>query len=288
MDGEIRFDVAILLATRKRTQALSNAVKSIVDKAEDKRRIQIILAFDEDDDVGLPYFLEHIKPWLRDQGVNTKHIVTERYGYSCLNRYYNLMANMAEAHWVMMWNDDAIMDTQGWDRVVASYNNQFKVLRVHANNDHPFAIFPIVPRLWIRMTGQMSRFQEVDHETSHIAYLIDVMETIPVWCTHDRAVLTGNNEDETYQQRIYYNHDPKNPNSFYYPKYRDMRFRDADVLTMYLKSRGHDASWWEDIKAGKNKTPFAKLVMNDPNRQSQAANMPEYAEFVVKQPDSTQ
>ena len=82
MDGEIRFDVAILLATRKRTQALSNAVKSIVNKAEDKRRIQIILAFDEDDDVGLPYFLEHIKPWLRDQGVNTKHIVTERYGYS--------------------------------------------------------------------------------------------------------------------------------------------------------------------------------------------------------------
>lgn len=282
MDGEIRYDIAILLATRKRTQALSNSVKSIVEKTDDKSRIQFIFAFDEDDDVGLPYFQENVREWLREQGVNTKFIITERYGYARLNRYYNLMANMAESHWVMMWNDDAIMETQGWDRIVAAYNGQMKVLRVHANNEHPFAIFPIVPRLWVRITGQMSRFQEVDHETSHIAYLLDILETIPVWCTHDRADLTGNNEDETYEQRIYYNHDPNNPNSFYYPKYRDMRLRDADILSTYMKSRGLDTSWWESIKKGENKTPFAKLVMNDPNRQSQAANMKEYEQFVVK------
>ncbi len=282
MNGEIIFDIAVCLATRGRTTALSNAVTSIVEKTTDKSKIQLILAFDDDDAVGFNWYNQNLKEWLKEQGVSTKVIISERFGYSQLNRYYNLMANMSESHWIMMWNDDAIMDTQGWDREVAAHNGQFKVLRVHANNDHPFAIFPIVPRAWVRITGQMSRFQEVDHETSHIAYLLDVMETIPVWCTHDRADLTGNNEDETYQQRIYYNHDPANPKSFYYPKYRDMRLRDTEILSSFLKGRGVDMSWWESIKAGNNKTPFAKLVMNDPNRQSQAANMAEYAEFVSK------
>lgn len=275
-------DIAILLPSRGRTTALSNSVHSIINKAHEKDKLQFFFCFDDDDEKGLTWFQNEIKPWLKEQKVQTVLTITERFGYGNLHKYINLMANMADAHWCMMWGDDAIMDTDGWDREIAKHNGTFKVLRTHANNDHPFSIFPIVPKMWIRLTGQMSRFNEVDHETSHIAYLIDVMETIPVWCTHDRADLTGNNEDETYQQRIYYNHDPKNPNSFYYPKYRDMRFKDADILTMYLKSRGRENSWWDDIKAGKNKTPFSKLVENDPNRQSQAANMPEYAEFVVK------
>ena len=154
------YDVAILLATRGRTQALSNSVKSIIGKAAEKDKIQIIFAFDEDDDVGLTHFYKEIKPWLAQQKVNNKIIISERYGYAQLNRYYNLMANITESHWVMMWNDDAIMETEGWDREIAAYNGEFKVLGVQTHNEHPFSIFPIVPKLWIRILGQMTRYQE--------------------------------------------------------------------------------------------------------------------------------
>lgn len=268
------YDVAILLATRGRTQALANSILSIVGKAEDKSKIQLILGFDEDDHNGLGYFNENLKIWLKEQGVSTKVLITERYGYAKLNAYYNLLANLAESHWVMMWNDDAIMETEGWDREIAAYNGEFKVLGVMTHNDHPFSIFPIVPKMWIKILGQMSRYQEVDHECSAIGYMLDIFQRIPVLCTHDRADLTGNNKDETYQQRVIYSHRDKNdPNSFVNPYYVQKRVDDAERLSKYLKLLGVDQSWWESIKSGENKMPFLKQAANDPNKQTYAGRI---------------
>jgi hypothetical protein len=118
--------------------------------------------------------------------------------------------------------------------------------------------------MWVRILGQVARHQQTDHEVSHMAYLLDIFERIPVHVTHDRADLTGNNMDETYKNRPYASHDPNDPASIYHPSYSKARHNDLDQLTAYMKHLGMDTSWWENVKSGKNEEPFIKLAMNDP------------------------
>lgn len=264
------YDIAICIPTRGRTVALATSIKSMINRASKPDRIQVIVAFDHDDYVGISYFNEKIKHWLEEKNVTYTVMITPRYGYIALNKYVNVMARAAEAEWIIFWNDDAIMDTDGWDREIAKYNGKFRILSFHAHNSHPYTIFPIVPHMWVRILGQVARHQQTDHEVSHMAYLLDIFERIPVHVTHDRADLTGNNMDETYMNRPYASHDPNDPASIYHPSYSKARHNDLDQLTAYMKHLGMDTSWWENVKSGKNEEPFIKLAMNDPNLQTVA------------------
>ena len=38
------------------------------------------------------------------------------------------------------------------------------------------------------------------------------------------------------------------------------------ALDEYMKSKGFDSSWWENVKTG-NQDPWVKLQENDPNKQ---------------------
>lgn len=267
---ELPFDVAVCIPTRGRTVALATSIMSMVNRATRPDRIQVIVAFDQDDYVGVSYFNEKIKGWLLEKDVSHTVLITPRYGYIQLNHYVNLMAKVSEAHWVIFWNDDAIMDTDGWDREIAKYNDKFRILAFNAHNEHPYSIFPIVPHMWVRVLGHVARHQQTDHEVSHMAYLLDIFERIPVYVTHDRADLTGNNDDETYANRPYATNDPKDIDSFYHITYTKARHQDLDRLSEYMKYIGMDTSWWETTKAGTNKDPFKKLADNDTNFQTVA------------------
>lgn len=267
MDEKQPFSIAVLLTTRNRTNMLKMCLTSLVNRAADKSKIQIIISFDRDDYVGWGYYNDVVKHWLNEQKVSHQVVITERYGYIALHRYYNIMAKMAEADWVMTWGDDAIMETDGWDKIIASKTGEFKLLSVMAHNEHPYSIFPIVPRMWIRLLGQLSRHQMFDAEVSQMAYLLDIFERIPVYVTHDRFDLTGNNKDQTYEGRVYLEHNPNDPRDFRHPNNTSKRIQDIDRLCQYMKNIGLDTSWWESCKNGTNKMPFAKLAANDPHRQ---------------------
>lgn len=272
LELKLPYDVAVLLPTRGRTTALETAIKSLVNKAANIPKLQILLAFDEDDTIGFPYFESVIKPWLLEKEAIFSTVITPRYGYNSLHRYGNILARMAEAEWVIFWNDDAIMETDGWDAEIAKYNGKFQILSVLANREHPYSIFPIVPYNWIRILGHLTRHQQIDHEISQMAYLLDIFQRIPVHVTHDRADLTGNNKDDTHQSTSsqYDPNDPNDPNSFYHRTYCDARQLDIEHLYAYMKHLGMDTSWWDDFKSGKNKEPFSKLADNDTNFQTVA------------------
>lgn len=270
LQTQLPYDIAITIPTRGRTTALMTSIMSMINRATRPDRIQVIVGFDQDDMSSVDYFNENIKPVLIEKDIAHTVMITPRYGYYKLNHYVNLMAKIAEAHWIIFWNDDAIMDTDGWDRVIASYNDKFRLLSFRAHNDHPYSIFPIVPHMWVRVLGHVARHQQSDHEVSHMAYLLNIFERINVHVTHDRADLTGNNNDETYANRPYATNDPNHIDSFYHPTYTNARHQDLDRLTEYMKYIGMDTSWWEGVKAGTNKEPFVKLADNDPNFQTVA------------------
>ena len=260
------YKISILLPTRGRSTALKRSVKSLFDLADNPDQIQLMLGFDTDDTDGITAFQELLQPWLDSEGISYTAMLFEPMGYIRLNEYVNTLGQNSDADWLVFWNDDAYMETQGWDNVIANHTGEFKLLAFHTHNDHPYSIFPIVPREWLDTMGYLSPHQISDGWLSQQAYMLDVWDRIPVDVVHDRHDLTGNNNDDTYKNRPMLEGNPRDPNDFHHPGWTNYRMQDCDKLSAYMKSRGMNTEWWENIKAG-IQDPWEKLRNNDPHGQ---------------------
>ena len=261
-----QYNIAVLLPTHKRTDALRRSLFSLIDLAHDLDSVQFRFGIDNNDDIGLDYFTDNIQPELDERDINYEALGFEPLGYAGLNQYFNTLARDADADWLFVWCDDAIMQTQDWDQRIRECTGEFRLLKVHTHNEHPYSIFPIYPAEWIETLGYISRHQMGDAESSQMAYWLDIMKIIEVDVTHDRADLTGNNKDEAYQKRELLEGNPNNPRDLHHEFFVKHRFIDAERLATYMKSRGLSTQWWEDTKSGKI-APMKRLKENDPNNQ---------------------
>lgn len=260
-----KYSVAVLLPTRSRTTALTDSVTSIVSRATDCNSIQILFGFDNDDEVGLGHFESVIQPFLDNHGVDYEAQAFDSMGYAGLNRYYNHLAKTASADWFFVWNDDATMETPGWDDVIRSYNGQFRLLKVHTHNEHPYSIFPIVPRAWYDLFGHFSRHQMIDAELSQMAYCLDLIEIVDIDVIHNQVELTKDTTDPL-KPKVRFEGNPNNPWDFHNTQVTQQRYADCNRVAEYMKSQGLDTEWWERVKRGEQ-DPWEKLQANDINRQ---------------------
>ena len=273
-----QYSIAILLPTRGRTAALSRSVISLFNRAVNPKSIQLLLAFDNDDDIGRDHFTNELEPWLIEKDIAYMAMEFEPVGYIRLNEYFNALAINADADWLMTWNDDAIMDSSGWDRVITAHTGQFKLLALHTHNDHPYSIFPIIPKAWIDVTKHYSPHQMIDAWVSQQAYMLDIFKRIDVWATHDRHDLTGNNTDSTFKARVALEGHLDTPGDFHHMATVNLRMIETETIANYMKSVGLDTTFWENVLLGEQ-YPWARLVENDTNKQM--------AQFVVDTPLST-
>jgi len=189
----------------------------------------------------------------------------EPLGYQGLNQYYNGLGVQASADWLFVWNDDAVMETTGWDKIITDHDGEFKLLKVHTHGEHPYSIFPIYPKEWYDLFKFLSRHQMVDAELSQIAYLLDLIEIVEIYVTHDRADLTGNNDDTTQKKKVTYEGNPSHPLDFHNQVFSNNRIIDATYIAKHLKATGRDTTWWENVIAGKQ-DPWVKMRANDVNK----------------------
>jgi hypothetical protein len=267
------YSIAVLCPTRGRTSPLSLAIKSVVNRADNPNQIQLLLGFDNDDAVGLKHFKEDLQPWLDEKGITYTALQFERLGYAGLNRYYNGLAEHSDADWFLSWSDDAVMETQGWDSVMTSYNGQFKLLKAHAHNEHPYSIFPMWPREWYDLFGHCSRHQMIDAELSQMAYMLDLIEIVPIYITHNRPDVVKGESDSTHKERVLFEGNPYNPQDFHNVNFITAREKDCEIIAEYLRSKNIDTSWWEGVVARKN-NPWTKMHENDPNGQMTQIRVP--------------
>jgi len=260
------YQIAILLPTRGRTAALDRSLIGLLEQADDLDSIQLLLGLDTDDAVGLAHFQDELQPKLDDLGVNYTAMTFAPIGYGRLNEYINELAKNSSADWLFFWNDDAIMETQGWDKKITEHTGEFKLLAVHTHNDHPYSIFPIVPRAWLDLIGHLSLHSMTDAWLSQNAYCVDIWERIDVHVLHDRADLTGNNLDATYKERELLEGNPGNPRDFHHALMTLHRMQECDKLNEYLERINADSSFWKRVKDGKQ-DPWENLRNNDVNKQ---------------------
>ena len=266
MTEKNQYSIAVLLPTRGRTDALARSIMGLLNRAVEPQKIHLMLGFDNDDQSGIDHFQTEIQPWLDKKDINYTAMVFEPMGYTRLNEYVNALAKATSADWYMFWNDDAIMETTGWDREIAKHTGEFKLLAVHTHKDHPYSIFPIAPHAWLNELGHLSPHQISDAWLSQQAYILNIFERIPVWVTHDRHDLTGNNNDDTYKNRIMYEGRPNDPTDFHHTSWVLLRMNEAEKLSNYMNRCGIDTEWWKHVKMGKQ-NPWEKLIANDTNNQ---------------------
>ena len=260
------YDIAILLATRGRTESLGRCIRSLIELADAPDRLQLMFAFDDDDTTGAAYFQEHLQPWMDERELNYTAMQFERQGYHRLNVYNNKLAEHTDARWLMIWNDDAVMETQGWDTEIMKREGEFKLLAVYTHKDHPYSIFPILPRKWYELLGYISPHSVQDGWLSQQAYVLDIFERIPVWVLHDRADITGNNNDATFRERAALEGRPDDPNDFHNAQQIELRQRDCAALATYMWQNGFSTEFFERTLRGEQ-NPWEKLAQNDVNNQ---------------------
>ncbi len=257
-----------MLPTRGRTTALETSLISLLDCADDPSGIELLLAFDHDDTASYQYFLHTIAPRIDERSAGYTCFAFQRLGYIRLNEYVNYLASQSQGRWLMFWGDDAIMETQGWDQRILEVD-QFRVLRIPTHNQHPYAIFPIVPRAWYEMFGYISAHQLSDTWCSQIGYIINIIQNIDVQVTHDRFDITGNNHDDTWKNRPMLEGNPKDPRDFNHESWSRRRWDDCVKIVEHLRAQGDDVvEWFDRVRAG-TQDPWEKMFSPeyDPNKQ---------------------
>jgi ribosomal protein S15P/S13E len=259
--------ISFLLPTRGRTAALKQSIESLLSLADMPRTIQICIGFDRDDVATYDYFVEHIQPLFDQYQAGYVVMKFNPMGYANLHKYSNTLAkHTGNSDWLIIWNDDTVMQTPGWDTVIQSRTGQFKLLAFHTHQDHPYSIFPVVPRKWYELLDYISPHPSQDAWVSQQAYMLDIWERIPVNVLHDRHDITGNNADDTFKNRIILEGNPKNPWDFHSQQMLEFRHRDCEKLAKYMKSQGISTEFFENIFKGVQ-NPWEKLAQNDVNSQ---------------------
>jgi len=260
-------DISVLLPTRGRTDMLKRSLMTLAELADDISRVEMLLAFDHDDQASIDFFNHSVAPELDQAGAAYALYGFDRLGYIRLNEYLNSLAGHSQGRWLFFWGDDAIMESRGWDTRIAEVTD-FRVLRIPTHNLHPYAIWPIVPRKWYEMFGYISAHQLTDSWVSQIGYILDIVQDIDVTATHDRFDLTGNNNDDTFQNRPMLEGDPKHPFDFNHVSWRKQRMDDAQQINHYRRALGDDCSWFDRVLAGEQ-DPWVRMTSPecDPNRQ---------------------
>ena len=233
-------DISVLLPVRARPIPMEQCLHTLIDTATKPERIEVLIAFDDDDTDTIDYFVDVIAPYLDAKGVTYSAMQFKRLGYLRLNEYLNELANHSTGKWIFFWNDDAVMTTTAWDDVIREHNDRFALLRAETNHEHPYAIFPILPRKWVEITGNISPHQINDAWTSQIGWMLDIVTTIPVMIEHERFDLTGKNDDDVYKNRPMLEGDPRSPRDFNHSDWRKRRMQDAMKIGNYLEPLGYD------------------------------------------------
>jgi hypothetical protein len=256
------YDIAVIMPTRGRTEMLLDSIKSLILNADDVSRIQVLLAFDEDDSVGYTFYQSDVRVFMEQAGVAHATWKTPRLGYRRLHDYYNFLAAQAQSTWILGWNDDARMDSQGWDTEIRSYQGQFRLLAFRSNHDHPYAIFPVIPADWFHVLGHYSLHNQTDAWISQIAYALGIYQPIRSYVTHERADLVeGVVQDATYQEREYQEGDVNNPVDFVHPEVSRRRWQATDRLAWYLDRIGQPTRWLQVLSG--QQQPFDQMLAND-------------------------
>jgi len=151
--------VSVLLPSRTRPQGLFHAVSSLVARCDDPAHIEILIRLDDDDSES-KIAVEYMQKVFGETVAIQSLIGPRREGYGALNEFLEELCAVACGDFLFLFNDDAVMDTNGWDVTVGCFRDEFCVLRFRNPKPHKYAhltAFPLIHRKVYEVIGHFSK-----------------------------------------------------------------------------------------------------------------------------------
>lgn len=197
--------ISVLLPTRKRVHMVEKSLTSVLDYAADPSRIQVAVAYDEDDDQSHNYFQSDTwKNFVNQRRCGSITLQCPAWGYSDLHKYYNELAAKTHGSWLLAWNDDALMLTPGWDQQLYEVRDFQGMVHMRCTTYPKLTLFPLFPRSWVDFFGCATGGPHIDSWIQDVCREAGTVKTITAEVLHDRFSETGNNNDETFQNRTWH------------------------------------------------------------------------------------
>jgi hypothetical protein len=119
-------------------------------------------------------------------------LISDRHGYERLHVYYQQLAAASRARWLLVWNDDAVMLTQGWDTVLDHLPRSVLVADLQSHHS-PMCCFPAVRREAVRAAGKFSSDNpHVDSFWQVVGELSGTIAAVPIEVHHEQGSRAGN------------------------------------------------------------------------------------------------
>ena len=214
--------VSFLIPSRNRVELLKKSITSIVDTYEFTVDFDIMIRmdFDQADQC------DQIIDWVHRNSYQdfVKVFCGYRYYYENIHKYFNELSPMSDKKWLWMWNDETLMQSQGWDKIIRPHLNKFQLIFPQNNS-----CFHLCPQKLTQLIGCYAPTTSCDSWQGKLATDLDIVKWIDIDLLHDRFDITGNNLDDTYLSRNYVNNVADNINN---------NKREFEIVSKYLQQSG--------------------------------------------------
>lgn len=216
-------DISVTLPTRGRPIELRDSVGMLMSHALHPERVQVLYGIDGDDGESLD-----AANLMARSGVDWISDFPERHGYANLHLYLNELATHAAGDWLMLWNDDSFMRSQGWDTIVRGYDDQDVILDPQTDHGNEMLLFPIIPVRYVDLVGHVSLSNHCDSWWDDISVRLGIRTPVPIVVNHMWA---GVKQDATAaESRVGYR-----SAEFFGPEMTDLRAADAERIRSILR-----------------------------------------------------
>ncbi len=188
--------VSVLLPSRGYPQGLLHAVSSLVSRCTDLQSIEILIRLD-DDDTESQKVVELINGVYGSQVAIRAIIGLRGNGYGDLHKFVNELCAVSKGDFLLLFNDDAVMDTECWDIKFARFRNEFCVLRLWSPIPRDVSYhtaFPAVHRKVYQVIGHLSGHHFYDTWIRHISWGAGIERRCGVSVTHKQRHKAPSND----------------------------------------------------------------------------------------------
>jgi hypothetical protein len=182
--------ISVTAPSRGRAGPLAASVASLRDLATRPDLTEILIAWDPDDEV--------TGKTAADLGADVSWRAPQRYGFTRQSRYYAELLAQAAGEWFLLWSDDAVMTTQGWDEKLRGLPPGWVA---YTDGNYPgLTCFPAVHMDALAAIGRLSPLPSLDSWFEDVGRAAGVLVSPGIYVRQDRPDLNGRNDDATHRE----------------------------------------------------------------------------------------
>lgn len=221
--------VSVIVPSRGRPEHLVSSISSLIRLSDHPELLEVLVGLDLDD-IDSKNLPERLKSEFSE--VNVRCEFFTRLGYDRLDEYWNALGLRSSGDWVLMWNDDAVMQSNSWDTFLRrSSGSLAMVVYPRVANDTLQTLFPVVSRSWLALFGRIAAWNHAD------SYIWRLVGPFGLWRREPRIVILHNRLPDLTTSEITYHQVEFPSNEFEIDRLKIRIHRDQMPLLAVAKIR---------------------------------------------------